>query len=345
MRVAGEWGWRFLVLVAAVAVAGFVVVHLSLLFIAIFVALLLAALMQPGVLALRRLGLPRGLAAAVVFIGGLVALGLVSWLVGKALADGLGDIGTSVQEGIDRLRDWAATGPLQLSEAEVQRFIDNIRTSLEQNREQLTSGAIATATVAAEVVSGLLLALFAAFFFLYDGERIWAWVVRLFPREAEPRIHEAGLRAWRTLVGYVRGTVIVAFVDGFFIGLAVFLAGVPLAVPLGVLVFLGAFVPLVGATVTGAVAVVVALATEGLTAALIVLAAILAVQQLEGHILQPLVLGRLVQVHPLAVVLAVAGGALVAGIPGAVVAVPLVAVVNTVTGYLVRGAPERSAGP
>ncbi|HEX6577792.1 MAG TPA: AI-2E family transporter, partial [Jiangellaceae bacterium] len=177
------------------------------------------------------------------------------------------------------------------------------------------------------------------------GDRIWAWLVRLFPRVARPRVDGAGKLAWRTLTQYVRGTVLVALFDGTLITILLLILGVPLALPLGVLVFFGAFVPLVGAFVTGALAVLVALVANGLVAALIVLAGIIAIQQLEGHVFQPFVLGRMVRVHPLAVVIAVAVGAYTAGIIGAVVAVPIVAVANTVLTYLLTGATVPSSAP
>ncbi|CAM5307581.1 AI-2E family transporter [Streptomyces badius] len=185
-----------------------------------------------------------------------------------------------------------------------------------------------------EFLTGLLLAMFCTLFLLYDGKRIWEWSLRLVPAAARPGVRRRGPRAWRTLTAYVRGTVLVALIDAIFIGFGLYILNVPLAVPLAVFIFLFAFIPLVGAVVSGALAVVVALVTEGVWTALWALVVVLAVQQIEGHILQPFILGRAVRVHPLAVVLAVATGGLVAGIGGAVVAVPLVAVINTVVGYL-----------
>jgi predicted PurR-regulated permease PerM len=180
----------------------------------------------------------------------------------------------------------------------------------------------------------VLLAMFSTLFLLYDGPNIWNWVLRLFPEPARDGLAEAGPRAWRTLTLYVRGTVIVAMIDAIFIGVGIFFLRVPMAVPLAVVIFLSSFVPLVGAVASGAVAVVVALVTQGPFTALMVLVVVLAVQQIEGHVLQPFILGRAVRVHPLAVVLSVAAGSLIAGIGGAISAVPLVAVSNTVVGVL-----------
>ena len=225
----------------------------------------------------------------------------------------------------------------------MENYVEQLVATLRNNQGGIASGALNVTAAAIEVVGGIFLALFLTFFFLYDGQRIWRWVVELFPDTVAYDVWQAGRRAWTTLTGYVRGTMVVAFVDAVFIGLAVALVGVPLAVPIGALVFLGAFVPLVGATVTGAVAVLVALVAQGLGPALIVLGAVILVQQLEGHILQPFVLGRAVRLHPVAVALAVTTGGILAGIGGAIVAVPLVAVVNSVAVYLVRERPARLA--
>jgi predicted PurR-regulated permease PerM len=286
---------------------------------------------------MQELGLRRGPAAAIVFVTGIAAIVLAFALLAQVVAGAFGDISTSVQEGITRVRQWLTTGPLGLSEAELQNYVDRVRQSIEQNRDRLTTGAITTATAAVEFAAGAALALFTTFFFLFDGHRIWAWVVRLSPRAVEARVDEAGKRAWVTLAAFVRGTIIVALVDGIATAGWLLILRVPLAVPLGVLVFFGAFVPLLGAMLTGIVAILVALVTKGWVSALLVLAGVIAIQQLEGHVLQPLVLGRLVRVHALAVVLAVTSGAVIAGVAGALIAVPLVAVTNTVMTYFIRG--------
>ena len=195
----------------------------------------------------------------------------------------------------------------------------------------MTSGALTTAASVVEALAGLALALFALIFFLYDGRRIWRFLLRAMPAgSGRDRIDVAGDRAFATLVGYTRATVLVAVVDGVAIGLGLWIVGVPLVIPLAALTFLAAFIPTVGAVVSGAVAVLVALVTLGPIQALIILGVVIGVQQLEGNVLQPLLLGRAVQLHPLAVALAVAAGVVVAGIIGALLAVPLLAVVNSV---------------
>jgi predicted PurR-regulated permease PerM len=337
IQVAAAWAWRLVALAAAGWVLLQVIARTQLVLVPVLVALLLAALLQPLAAALVKRGVPRALAAALVLIGGLVGIGLLVWLVVDQFRNGLGDLTSQVEGGIDEIRDWLVNGPLGLSQAQIDNAITSAENSLRENRSALTTGAVGAATTAGHVLTGLLIALFATFFLLKDGAQIWAWVVRLFPRDTRARVHGAGQRAWHTLISYVRATLAVAFVDAVGIGVGAALLGVPLALPLGVLVFLGSFVPIVGATVTGLVAVLVALVAKGPAVALALLAVVLAVQQLEGHVLQPLLLGRAVSVHPLAVVLAIATGVLLAGIVGALVAVPIVAVANTVASYLSPG--------
>src|ERR671910_927386 len=282
----------------------------------------------------RAAALTRAVSAVTVFVVFLVVVAGSLTIVGRAVGDQFGEVVDRAEEGLESIQDWLAGPPFNLSENQFREWIERAVESLGQNQEAITAGALSTATLAVEVVTGIVLSLFTLIFFLYDGDRIWAWLVRLFPRVARGRIDTAGRLAWRTLTQYVRGTLLVALFDGTLITILLFVLGVPLALPLGVLVFFGAFVPLVGAFVTGALAVLVALVVEGGVAALIVLLGIIAIQQLEGHVFQPFVLGRMVRVHPLAVVIAVAAGAYAAGIIGAIVAVPLVAVANTVGSYL-----------
>lgn len=333
VRTGSEWAWRFLVIAAAVAVLGYVVARFSLVVFPIVVALLLAALLQPAVARLRSWGVPRGLAAAIVFVSGIAVVVGTLVGVGTLLAAGIPDISANVLQGIDQVRNWLTTGPLQLSEQDLNEMVAGIQRTIQENQNRIASGALATAGVAVEIVAGVVLVLFVTFFFLYDGDGIWRWCVRLFPRGARTHIAEAGQRAWATLGGYVRGIVLVAAFDALFIAILLLALRVPLVAPLAMLVFLGAFVPLVGAIVTGAIAVLVALVSNGLITALVVLGGIILIQQIEGNVLQPFLLGRMVKVHALAVVLVVTAGAIVGGIAGAVIAVPLAAVLNSVLQY------------
>ncbi|MDX6355194.1 MAG: hypothetical protein QOF98_2097, partial [Streptomyces sp.] len=227
-----------------------------------------------------------------------------------------------------------------VTDDQINQIAKNLQDAIGSNTKALTDAGLQGVTVIVELLTGVALAMFSTLFLLYDGPNIWNWVLRLFPEAAREGLAGAGPRAWHTLTLYVRGTVLVALIDAICIGVGIFFLGVPMAVPLAVVIFVSSFVPLVGAVASGAIAVVVSLVTQGPFTALMVLAVVLAVQQIEGHILQPFILGRAVRVHPLAVVLSVAAGSIVAGIGGAVVAVPLVAVGNTVVGYLRMHAKE-----
>lgn len=334
VRVAAEAGWRLLVLAGTLWVLMRVISAVQLVVLAFVAALLITALLQPTVERLRRLGFPRGLATALTAILGFVVMGLIGWFVTWQVMENIDNLSDQVQDGIDELRKWLLNSPFHVTDKQINDIAENLRDAVGANTDQITSAGLEGVTVVVEALTGILLAAFSTLFLLYDGRRIWEWTLKLVPAAARPGVAGAGPRAWRTLTAYVRGTVIVALIDAIFIGLGIYFLDVPMAVPLAVFIFLFAFIPLVGAVVSGALAVVVALVTQGVFTAVMVLVVVLAVQQIEGHILQPFILGRAVRVHPLAVVLSVAAGGMVAGIGGAVVAVPLVAVTNTVVGYL-----------
>ncbi|WP_406386046.1 AI-2E family transporter [Streptomyces sp. NBC_00211] len=343
VRVAAEAGWRLLVLAATLWVLMQVISAVRLVFLAFAVALLVTALLQPTVARLNRRGLSRGLATAVTAVGGFLVLGLAGWFVVWQVMDNLGGITSRVEDGVDQLKRWLVHSPLHVTEQQINDLTKRLSHSLGTSAEEFTSKGLRGVTVLVEVITGLLLAIFSTLFLLYDGRRIWRWSLNLVPAAARPAVAGAGPRAWHTLTAYVRGTMLIAMIDAVFIGLGIYFLGVPLAVPISVVIFVCAFVPLVGAVVSGALAVVVALVTEGVFTAFMALLVVLAVQQIEGHVLQPFILGRAVRVHPLAVVLAVATGGVVAGIGGAVVAVPLVAVANSVIGHLRAHAAGRAA--
>jgi predicted PurR-regulated permease PerM len=334
VRVAAEAGWRILVLAGTVWVLMRVISAVQLVVLAFVTALLITALLQPTVTRLRRRGVPRGPATALTAVLGFVVMGLIGWFVTWQVMENIDTLSDQIQDGIDELRKWLLHSPFHVTDKQINRIAKNLREAIGANTDQITSAGLEGVTVVVEALTGILLTIFSTLFLLYDGERIWAWCLKLVPAAARPGVAGAGPRAWRTLTAYVRGTVLVALIDAIFIGLGIYFLDVPMAVPLAVFIFLFAFVPLVGAVVSGALAVVVALVTQGVFTAVMTLVVVLAVQQIEGHVLQPFILGRAVRVHPLAVVLAVSAGGMVAGIGGAVVAVPLVAVTNTVVGYL-----------
>jgi putative heme transporter len=334
LRVTAETVWRLLVVGAGLYVLFRVVQTLHIVAFAFIAALLISALLQPTVSRLQRLGLPRALAAAVTFVGGLIGIGLVGWFVGWQVSTNLGEVTSKVQSGIAQIHGWLTHGPMHLTDTQINQFVKQLQNAVGSNSDQITSFGFSTVGIVIEILTGVFLAAFCTFFLIYDGERIWNWLLKLFPPTARVAMAGAGPRAWSTLTAYVRGTVLVAFIDSVSIGIGIFLLGVPLALPVSVLIFLGAFVPLVGALVTGTIAVLIALVTKSVFTAAMVLVVLLAVQQVEGHLLQPLILGRAVRVHPIAVVLSVTVGSILGSIGGAIVAVPLVAVTNTTVGYL-----------
>ncbi|MBV6701107.1 AI-2E family transporter [Kitasatospora aureofaciens] len=336
LRVAAESTWRLLLLGAALYVVFYVVDMLRLVAFAVLASLLISALLEPSVSWLRRHGVPRSLAAGAVFLSGLAGIGLVGWFVVWQVTTNISDVTSQVQRGVNQLRDWLITGPLHLTQQQITDFANQITKAITTNTDQITAASLTGAQIAVEVLTAVLMTFFTTFFFLYDGPKIWNWALRGLPRHSRFAMAGAGPKAWATLTAYVRGTVCVAFIDAVCIGIGIDLLGVPMAMPLAVIIFLGAFVPLVGALVTGTAAVLIALVTQGPWTALMVLVVLIAVMQIESHVLQPLILGRAVRVHPLGVVLGVAAGGIIGGIGGAVVAVPLIAVTNTVVTHLRR---------
>ncbi|MGK5533367.1 AI-2E family transporter [Streptomyces sp. URMC 129] len=334
VRVAAEAGWRTLVLAGVIWVLMQVVSAISLLVISFTAGLLITALLQPVVGWLKRAGFSRGAATAVTAFGGFAVMGLIGWFVVWQVIENSDRLVDQVQDGIEELRDWILELPFDITEDNLNEWVDNVNQWISDNSDTLTSAGLEGVNYVVEFLSGAGITLFVVLFLLYDGQGVWHWFLRLVPRAAREGVAGAGPRAWITLTGYVRGTVIVALIDAIGIGIGLFVVDVPMAVPLAVIVFVSSFVPLVGAIASGALAVLVAVVTNGVMDAALVLGVVLLVQQIEGHILQPFILGRMVRVHPLAVVLGVAAGSMLAGIPGAIVAVPLIAVTSTVVGYL-----------
>lgn len=339
VRKAAAWAWRLLVLLAAVLAGLWVISRLKVIVVPVLIATMLTALLLPAVDALERRRVPRGAAVALMLLGGLATLGgLLAFVVGQ-FVKGLPDLVDQVTRSIDSAQRWLMEGPLHLSIEQIDTAGNSAVEALRNNQARLTSGALSTAATVTEIVTGALLVMFALLFFLHGGRAIWAFVVRMFPVGVRDRVSDAGRAGFGSLIGYVRATFLVALVDAVGIGVGLAIMTVPLALPLASLVFLGAFVPLVGAVVTGFLAVVVALLTKGMVYALLTFALIIAVQQLEAHVLQPVVMGRAVSIHPLAVVLGIAGGAVLAGIVGALLAVPIIAFLNSATRVLLADDP------
>jgi len=325
LRVGGLCCGCFLLVAAAVYLVGAVAMRLASLTVALVAAVLIAALLEPVVTALVRLRVSRGLAAlsaVLLFLVAMISPAIVLWRVAR---DQFGDIANRLADGLDRLSVWL-TEALPISRAQVDAAVAD----LQARTGHLLDDPLAGVLTVAELFAAVVLALFVAFFLLKDGRSMATWAVGQLPGRARAGANRATAVAWYTVTRYVRGTVIVAAIDAVGIGVALAVIGVPFALPLGLLVFVASAVPYVGATVSGTVAVLVALAANGPVDALLVLAAVIAVQQLEGNLLEPLIVGRQVRLHPVAVVTAVFAGSLTAGLAGAVIAVPLVAVVYRV---------------
>ncbi len=347
LRVAAAWAWRIIVLVIVGIGVLYVAGQLQVVVVPILIATLLSALLSPVVGWLRSHRVPRSLASTLVLIGGIAAVGGTLYLVITQFISGAPELSRNAAGGISTIQTWLRNGPLHMSDDQLQSLGKEATDWFTNNQDTLTTGALSTATTLGHVLTGVFLALFTTFFFLRDGRRISRFMIGLLPEAARERMISAADSSWSTLVSYVRATVLVAFIDALGIGLALLILDVSFPFPLAALVFIGAFIPIVGATVSGAVAVLVALVDRGPVVALILLAAVIAVQQLEGHVLQPLIMGRAVAIHPLAVILAIAAGVVLAGIVGALIAVPIVAVLNTGIRHLaaLRRAEETGAPP
>ncbi len=328
LRVAAALGWRLLVVAAALWVLGQIIAYLSGIFVPVAIALLLAALLAPAVQRLRGWRVPGGVATAVVLVGGLAALGVLITFVVRTIIGGLPALGASLTQSISELTGWLANGPLHISSDQLNAAQQQLLKTLQENQANITAATLTTAATVGELLTEFLLVVFTLIFFLHGGNEIWTFLIKAVPHRARTRVDVAGRRGLAALVHYVRATAIVAAVDATLIGIALGILRVPLAMPLATLVFLGAFIPIIGAVATGAASVLVALVAQGPITALIVLAVIIGVMQLESHVLQPLLLGRAVALHPLAVVLAIGTGLFVWGITGALLAVPLLAVLN-----------------
>ena len=338
VRIAGAWAWRLLVIAGVIAIFVFLVVQLRLIVIPLMVAVLLAALLVPFVSFLQRHRWPKWLAITVAEVGILTIVSALVYLVVEQVRAGFPALQERTIEAVDTFRAFLRDSPLQLSDTQVNDYLGQIFQSVQANSAVFVTGALSVGSTAGHVLIGILLVLFATLILLIDGEGIWGWVVRLFPRKARAAVNGSGIAGWTTLTRFVRVQVFVAAVDAVGIGGIALILQLPLAIPIAVAVFLGSFIPIVGAVLTGTIAVFIALVYQGPVIALIMLAGVLLVQQIEGHVLQPLVMGAAVKVHPLAVVLAVGAGGYLAGIPGALFAVPIVATVNTMAAYVASGA-------
>jgi predicted PurR-regulated permease PerM len=340
VRKTAAWAWRLLVILAAFVALVWVVEKLEIIVVPVLVALLVSALLVPVVDWLNERGLPRGAAVTLVLLGGFAILGGILAFVIIQFIEGVPGLTEQVTRSIESTRRWLIHGPAHLRNEQIDNAGNAAIQALHNNQAKLTSGALSTAATVTELVTAAVLVLFTLIFFLYGGRNIWQYVIQIVPSDVRQRVHEAGNAGYGSLIGYVRATFLVALTDAAGVGTGLAIMGIPLALPLASLVFLGAFIPLVGALISGLVAVVVALLAKGVVYALITLGVLIAVNQVEAHLLQPLVMGRAVSIHPLGVVLAISTGGVLAGIVGALLAVPTVAFLNNAIQVLLAKDPS-----
>jgi|SRR3954447_1116130 predicted PurR-regulated permease PerM len=336
--------WRLLVLAAAIYVTAIMLDRLLVVVVPLVVAAMLTTVLAPPAQWLRHHGWPPALATWAVFLlAFLLVGGLLAWLI-PTFASQVDSLQKSADSGIDEIKHWLITGPLQLGKHRVNHDIDQLGDELSSRAGGL---ALQGATLLLELLVGLLLSLVTCFFFVKDGERIAEAALRLAPSARVGELRMLGRRSWATLTGYVRGTTVNGLVNGAVMGIGLLILGVPLALPLAVLTFFGAYFPIVGAVVTGGIAALVALAALGPVTALVVIGLTVLVHNIEGYLVGPMVLGRAVHLHPLAVLLALAAGGVIAGIVGAFLAVPVTAVAVTIFDFYKEGedAPVEYANP
>ena len=333
LRSGAAIGWRLLVLVAAVAVTAYALAYLRIVVLPIIVAVLVSTVLRPPARWLIRHRFSAGAAALTVLLGAIAVLVTALTMAGAAVARQVSDLADSVQEGIREAGDALSEPPFNLSDADIDRYIDNAGDQLSDSSGSLTGGVVHGAVIAGEVITGLIITLLLLFFFLKDGPGIWRWIVDTFGGRQSGHLDELARRSYFALTGYVRGLVLVGAADATMIGAGLAILGVPLVIPLMLLTFLGAFVPLIGAFTAGLAAVLIALVDGGVVTALIVLGLVVAVQQVEGHLLYPLIMGRTIHIHPIAVILALATGGILAGIIGVFISVPILTLAATALAY------------
>ena len=351
LQIAAAWSWRVVLVIVLLSGIVWLVRYLSEVLIPVAVAILLTALMLPVANALRkgRGGLPRALAAAITVLGAVAAIVGVLIVIGGQIAGQGPELSANVVNGFNKLSDWLSNGPLtnwlrngplhiSASWLDSSTWVSKITDFLKASGSTIAAYAAELGAGVGHFLAGLAIALFSLFYFIYDGRGIFTFVLKFFPRASRDRVDQAALRGWRSLSSYVRATILVALADSIGVLIVALILGVPVAPALAALVFLGAFVPIVGALVSGSVAVLVALVALGWVQALIMLGGLILVMQVEGHVLQPFLLGRAVKLHPLAVVLAIAVGVIAAGIVGALLAVPLLAFTKSFVLSLAGGA-------
>ena len=330
----GLYAWAFLGLVGTLFVLGKVVAAISIVVIPLVLALFPAAVLTPLVVRMKRSGVPGGIAAAVAILGTIGLLVGIGFAVAPSVSEQFQGLGEQFSAGFDRLEEFLASGPFGLDPIRMEDLVGRARDYAASSATNLGSGAVGAVTAVTETLAGLFFGLFALFMYLKDGPRMARGLRGLFPTDAQDDAEQVGVLAWQTIGGYVRGQLVIALVDAILIGVGLLVLGVPLALPLTLLVFFGGLFPIVGAVLAGFVAVLVALATTSFTTAMILLAVIVVVQQVEGDVLAPIVLGKATELHPLLSLAALTAGAVLLGVLGAFLAIPVAASLVRAGSYL-----------
>ncbi len=345
VRVAAAWTWRLILIGVGIYLIVRELDRVGLVIFPFIIALFLTAILHPLEVRFRRLPGRKSFSALAALLVGIVFLAGLGYFVVWQISTHDKQLADQVQKVVDHSKHWLETGPLHVKSADLDKISKNLTNTIQKHGGQLISSAITTVKAVTEFLAGLLLVFLTTFYLLRDGDKVWTFFVRMFPMASRPRLDHAGRAGWHTFGGYMRGQLLIALFHGTTITIVLLILRVPLAAALGVLIFIGSFIPLVGLVVTGALAVAVALLEHGVTGAIVVAVAIIVLVQVEGHLLQPFILSRSVDIHPLAVVLSVVAGTTLRGIPGALIAVPLVAFLNTSFRALQHGPPVQGPEP
>ncbi|MDR1824111.1 MAG: AI-2E family transporter [Bifidobacteriaceae bacterium] len=326
LQTQAGYAWRFLVIVAALLVLARAVMAVELVAMALFLSLVIAAVLRPLTRLLAKV-LPRPLATLISFLAALAVLTGIITFVTVSVSNQIPRLTEALISGINDIDALIKSAPRPISDIDITHTGQAIQDWLAANGSMVASEVITRLGTLGETLTGLVLALFCSVFFINSGSQMFQWTISQFHEEAGRRIAAAGRAAWRAFSGYTRGIVLVGVTNGLFAGLGLALMGIPLAAPIGVLVAIGTFIPYVGSAIALSVAIVVALAVKGVWWALAVVGMIVVIGQIEGHLLQPLIMARQVKLHPVVVAGAVVAGTLVVGIIGAIAAVPLVSMI------------------
>lgn len=333
LRVTAAWSWRLIVIALAVGLTLYALAQVRVVVLPVFAALLLCTFLAPLVLWLDRRGIPRAVAVLLVLVGAVVVIGGIVTAIAVQIRQSLDELEAGARQGVREVEEWLVEGPLGIERKRIGEGVEQAIDWFTSADGALQAGLLSRAATALEIVGGIGLAVVLVFFFLKDGDHMWAYMTRRLGTGAGPHVHQGGMQAWQALGGYMRGQAIIAAVDAVFIGLGIFLLGVPFAVPLAVITFFAAFFPIVGAVVAGLLAILIALATNGFITALLVAAVVLGVQQTESNVLEPVIMARTARLHPVVVLVALGAGAALGGLIGAFLAVPLAAAAAAVARY------------